>query len=118
MGRDTSSRVGTTGFHQQIESFRIEVKMSVPVQPRGKGCRTQAMLAIVAVIMPAGIVEQSKEHDHIAPEFRSRVAEVQALFEHPRPMRGAMEPVPVETILPPDFDQEASFKKGRLGGQH
>ncbi len=71
----------------------------------GKLRRPHAVLAIVAVIIPASVMQEGKKHDHISPETGSGLAEVQSFFEHSGPMRGAVQSVPVEAILPPDLDQ-------------
>jgi len=110
MGGDASSRVGTASLDEEFQSFRVDLKMP-PVKLLGKLCGARAVLRVMAVVMAAGVVQQRKKHDHIPPETGRDLAETQTLFQNPRPMRRTVQPVPFETILPPDLDEQAFLKR-------
>ncbi len=110
MGGDASSCVRAAGLDQKFQSFRVEVKMP-PVKLQGKLRRACAVLRVMAIVMTAGVVQQRKKHDHISSETGRSLAEVKTLFQHARPMRRAVQAVPLEAILPPGLDEEASWKR-------
>ncbi len=106
MSGDASSCVGAAGFHEQIQSFRVEMKMATVKLP-GKLRRTRAVFRVDTVVMTAGVVQKREKHDDVLPKPGRGIAEVKALFQHPCPMRCAVQTVPIETILPPNLDEQA-----------
>ncbi len=65
-----------TGFNEEREPFSVQFNESVPMKVGGKLAGTQAVFSVVAIVMTAGIMQQGKEHDDIAPQTGRSVTEV------------------------------------------
>jgi hypothetical protein len=79
----------------------------------GKEGGAGAVLGVVVVVVPTGVMQEGEVDHHIPPQRGRGGAEMQAVLKHPGPVGGTMKAIPLQPILAAD-EREQGGRKTRF----
>lgn len=105
-----AARVTAAGLQQQIE-FAVGQE-DVRTQQGGREARgAPAVLAVMAVVHAAGIVQEGEELDHLRAGSGAR-GEPESVYTHPGPVADTVDSVPIQLVAFANRGDEGSREDG------